>query len=1684
MGIEASGSRVGSRAAGALGCVRLTPILALAAVLLIAIACGLSAKVSTARAAEPAHNCKIHGPKEEPQGGEAEGEYPPSALEEPPGLIKRPISMPLAYYVRCEGGQGGHPKYECTAEVAECPQANYDTTPLKHTTRKLQSYQNFWWGCTQAQCDRKEWLYADYVKHHRARRRRLGEVRGSSPGEGEGEEPECGDPVHCATGNLTESETDLTLGGRGVPFSFARTYNSESIGLEGGPNGRPFGYGWSATFFDFLSANAGSAQVTVVQADGRTVDFSGYEPGVEGSLRPPLWSRDKLFEEHDGSFLFTLPDQVSYHFSGSGRLLSEKDRFGNETKLEYNAKSQLTTVEDAVGRQLSLAYNGQGRVESVTDPMGHVAKYTYDSEGNLKTVTEPGESESSPRWQFGYNTKHCMTERVEDARSKTTNECDELNRVTSQTDAMGNTLKFTYEATGGYFEGVLRTPAETQQEEEEEEWTAGEEQELAEEGAPIPPSPPEFMTTITNEATHAVTLEHFNSEYQLTSVTRGLGSAQPTTETFTYWPAIDRLKTRLDGDNHETKYEYDSTGDLESKTDALHHTTTWHYDRFHDVTSEETPNEHLTTVKRNESTGAAEEVKRAAPHSETQITKYAYGEHGEVKTMTDPLGHEWTYEYKDPYGDRTAEIDPITPVGNKRTFAYNKDSQLVSTTAPSGNAPKAAPVPSTTTIERDAQGRPVAVTEPPEGFLMKSALPGSFSSASAVAVDSEGHVWVGRLSSGAVEEFSTSGEFIRALPTTFGPSCEGSLAETAGLAVDKQNRLWVSDRKRNRVLRFSAEGSCELEIGAKEGKEGSGNGEFKGPQGIAVANGYVWVLDSCNNRVQKFSEAGTWEGKFSAGTCAKNPWGIAVDSRGHVWISQMLGIEALREYTESGQFVQTVRSPNSGNEYSWGSGLAPSPGGGVYVAYWNGARVERYGPEGEYLQRFGSCCEGAGHFQWATGLAMASDGSFWLSEQRYGRVEHWEAFASKTTYKYEPNGNLETVTNPDGHTAKYEYNKDNQLERVIQPNGAEQKTEYDGAGQVVAQIDGNNHKTEYKRNALGEVVAVVDPLSRKTVKHYDNAGNLKSVSYPGHSELEPNVQYEYDADNRLREVKYPASTTPTVTYEYDGDGNRTEMTDGTGTTKYTYDVLDRLEQAEDKRSSSGPIETVKYEYNLANELTKLTYPNNREVKRTYDNAGRLHSVEDWLSNTTSFNYNEDSALTSTVFPTATGEEDKYFNDGADRMNEASFRKGSTTLASVAYSRDPEGNITTTVTSQLPEEGTALYTYDTNARLASAGPPGTATGYEYDNANNLTKIGSTEQHFDEADELKESGSTKYSYSELGERKETSPASGPHTTYGYNEGEELTSVSRPEAPTIEDAYNGEGLVSSQVGTGTTSYLSWGEWEGLPLLLRDGVNSYIYGADGLPLEQINNGTGAVAYLHHDQAGSTRLMTGTSGAVEGTFGYGPYGNLTGATGIATTPLGYDGEYTSPDTGLQYLRERNYDPATGQFTSVDPIAALTREPYSFAGDNPLIYSDPLGLDFGDELESSGEEVGEAVTGFGDEAANTVTFGAEPNKWIREELGLAQPDFCSSNYRAGKITGGIYATLIPIERIPSLVRFIREGREIKIGENWRFAPFGNRRGGTGRFPHYHRRGEGPGQGIGRHRPWETRPGDESWWERF
>ena len=194
--------------------------------------------------------------------------------------------------------------------------------------------------------------------------------------------------------------------------------------------------------------------------------------------------------------------------------------------------------------------------------------------------------------------------------------------------------------------------------------------------------------------------------------------------------------------------------------------------------------------------------------------------------------------------------------------------------------------------------------------------------------------------------------------------------------------------------------------------------------------------------------------------------------------------------------------------------------------------------------------------------------------------------------------------------------------------------------------------------------------------------------------------------------------------------------------------------------------------------------------------------------------------------------------------------------------------------------------------------------------------------------------------------TAPPTAPAVAaFTYNQANELTASTTPAGASAGYTYDGDGLRAARTTSAATQKFAWALSGGLPVLLTDATLSYLYDDHGIPVEQID-AAGVALYYQHDQYGSTRLLTDAAGAVAATFSYDPYGNLTGHTGTTDTPLRWNGQYQDTDTALYYLRARYYDPTTAQFLTRDLLAALTANPYGYADANPLLFVDPLGLDW------------------------------------------------------------------------------------------------------------------------------------------
>jgi RHS repeat-associated protein len=417
------------------------------------------------------------------------------------------------------------------------------------------------------------------------------------------------------------------------------------------------------------------------------------------------------------------------------------------------------------------------------------------------------------------------------------------------------------------------------------------------------------------------------------------------------------------------------------------------------------------------------------------------------------------------------------------------------------------------------------------------------------------------------------------------------------------------------------------------------------------------------------------------------------------------------------------------------------------------------------------------------------------------------------------------------------------------------------------------------------------------------------------------------------------------------------MNDGTGTTTYSYNSLDQLTS-----QTNGAGATARYGYDNSGHVTALTYPNGKTVTKTYDGAGQVTRITDWLGKSFTFRYDHDGNEIIQANPN--GITAAYRYDHNDQVVAITDWTRAGAMAKFFYRRNGLSQVTGSITARASRGLPQRYSYDALSQVTSD-----ATGrYSYDSADNLTALpGGITQTFDAAGELTTSswpagrrtfpvqgrtgtsvphrgggsmarhGRITYSYDTSGNRTGIAPGTGKSTTLTYDQANRLTGY----GTSASYAYDGDGLRMSKTVNGTKTAFAWDETGSLPLMLIDGSDSYIYGPYGLPLEKITGTT--PAYILHDQQGSTRLLTNARGALVATYAYSTYGKTIQHTGQASTPLQFDAQYTDAESGFQYLRARYYDPSSGVFLTVDPLAELTASPYSFAFNQPVNFSDPDG---------------------------------------------------------------------------------------------------------------------------------------------
>jgi len=183
---------------------------------------------------------------------------------------------------------------------------------------------------------------------------------------------------------------------------------------------------------------------------------------------------------------------------------------------------------------------------------------------------------------------------------------------------------------------------------------------------------------------------------------------------------------------------------------------------------------------------------------------------------------------------------------------------------------------------------------------------GQFELPEGLATDSDNNVYVADPERGDVQEFSSNGTFIQKF---------FSNQAVWAVAVDPNFNVYVAGDTGN-IYKYDSSG--HLLSTWQSGV--SGNPSFSDIRGIAYSplNGNIYAADVSNDEVYEFTPAGSfvtsWGGYGNSPGELNDPYGLAIDSTGNVYVSQpnLVGTNAtmtIEKFTPSGTYVSSYDPP-------------------------------------------------------------------------------------------------------------------------------------------------------------------------------------------------------------------------------------------------------------------------------------------------------------------------------------------------------------------------------------------------------------------------------------------------------------------------------------------------------------------------------------------------------------------------------------------------------------------------------------------------------------------------------------------------------------------------------------------------------------------------------------------------------
>ena len=375
-----------------------------------------------------------------------------------------------------------------------------------------------------------------------------------------------------------------------------------------------------------------------------------------------------------------------------------------------------------------------------------------------------------------------------------------------------------------------------------------------------------------------------------------------------------------------------------------------------------------------------------------------------------------------------------------------------------------------------------------------------------IAVDSTGNVYVTG-DNDQVLTFTSTGTFT----TCWGSqgTGDGQFDSPRGIAVSSTGAVYVADTYNHRIQAFSRQGATptptlpeSYRVDRIWGTQGTGEGQFNDPCGVAVDHGgNVYIPDRGNHRVQTFTSNGTYITQFGSSQVTWSPRAIAVDNASTAYITND-STNLIDRLSADGTLTRLQQE--LANMTARIQGIAVDNARNLYVTDSGTNTVQRLDPNGAFVSLIGGSLGGSalGQFSNPGGIAVDGTGTIYVADTDNGRIQ-----------TFGPNGTFESIFGGLGFPAFGPFTRpegvavDDANNVYVTDTGNNRVLKFDSNGTPLAQIGGSEGAGSTRGAGVGQ-------FNRPTGVAIDRAGNV----------------YVADSgNNRIHKfVRVGATPTPTV----------------------------------------------------------------------------------------------------------------------------------------------------------------------------------------------------------------------------------------------------------------------------------------------------------------------------------------------------------------------------------------------------------------------------------------------------------------------------------------------------------------------------------------------------------------------------